>query len=421
MGRSRATSGYDDLGDRPHPAPRLAPRGLTTLRALFVTVACLGLGAATLVAQVVDVSAYYLNLFSYSGDSPVSDSGLTDFQRLRVMWTPAVGPLTLDVGYEHTLQLHAERVLGTGAVALVATPGVNWLDLDWTGKSSARSIWRHRFDRLAITTPLGESVELSVGRQVVSWASTLVLTPADPFSPFDPADPFREYRAGIDAVRLRAYLGAFSEVDVVVRPTSSASLDQLTALARGKTNWRGWDVALWGGVLFDDAAAAVSAVGALAGWAVRSELSVRDDGVGVALRGTVGVDRRFAIYGRDLYVVAEYQRDEFGASTSDDLFQVALSSAFLRGEQQVLARDALATQASYQIHPLWAADLLALTSLSDGSVLLSGGASWAFGSNSSIRGGLFVGVGDDASAPTRIGSEFGLTPTVLYVSLTHFF
>ncbi len=389
--------------------------------ALIVAVVCLAVGPGHSGAQVADVSAYYFNLSGHSGQSPAGDSGLTDFQRLRLMWAPSIGPVGLDVAYEHTLQLSAEDVMGTSAVALVPTAGINWWDLDWTAEESDHVLWRHRFDRLALTLPLGESVEVSVGRQVVSWASTLFLTPADPFTPFDPADPFREYRAGIDAVRVRAYPGAFSEVDVVVRPTSATGGDQLTALVRGKTNWRGWDVAAWGGVLFDDAAGAVSAVGAVAGWAVRTEVSVRDDGDGAALRGTVGVDRRFAVHDRDLYVIVEYQRDGYGAADSDQLFQTTLSAPFQRGELQLLARDALATQTSYQIHPLWAADLLALTSLSDGSVLLSGGGTWAFGSNSSLRGGVFVGFGGDALAPAAIGSEFGLTPTVLYLSLTHFF
>ena len=390
-------------------------------RWLVTSVLALVCGATALEAQAPDLSAYYLNLLSHSGESPLSEAGVADFQRLRLMWAPSFGPLDLDVAYEHTLQLSEEDVLGTGAVTVVPDAGVNWLELDWTVEESDHVSWRHRFDRLALTVPVGGSAELSVGRQVVSWASTLILTPADPFTPFDPADPFREYRAGIDAARIRAYPGPFSEVDLVVRPTSSPDGDQLTALVRGKTNWRGWDVAAWGGVLFDDAAGAVSAVGAMAGWAVRTEISVRDDGAGAVLRGTVGVDRRVALYGRDLYLIVEYQRDGFGAADSEELFQTALSLAFQRGELQVLARDAMAAQASYRVHPLWAADLLALTSLSDGSVLVSGGLNWAFGSNSSLRAGVFVGSGDDAFTPPQIGSEFGLTPTVLYLSLTHFF
>ena len=114
-----------------------------------------------------------------------------------------------------------------------------------------------------------------MGRQVISWASTLILTPADPFTPFDPADPFREYRAGVDAVRFQAYPGPFSEIDIVVRPvstidgdriTSTIDGDRITALARAKTNWGGWDLGVWGGVLFDEPAGALSLVGAVGPW-----------------------------------------------------------------------------------------------------------------------------------------------------------
>ncbi len=390
-------------------------------RAFIVSVASLTAASSDVGAQVGDLSAYYLNLGSHSGQSPVSESGVADFQRLRLMWQPSLGPLAVDVAYEHTLQVSSEVLMGTGVVALVPAAEVNWLELDWTAEESDHVSWRHRLDRLALTSPLGESTEISVGRQVVSWASTLILTPADPFTPFDPADPFREYRAGIDAVRVRTYPGAFSEVEIVVRPTSSAAGDQVTALVRGKTNWRGWDVAAWGGVLFDEAAGAVSAVGALRSWAVRTEVSMRDDSGDAVLRGTVGVDRLFSVIDRDLYWIVEYRHDGYGASDADELFQAALSPAFLRGELQLLSGDAFATQASYRIHPLWGADLLALTSLSDGSVLLSGGGTYAFSSNSSLRGGVFLGFGEDALAPAMIGSEFGLTPTILYLSLTHFF
>ena len=234
-----------------------------------------------------------------------------------------------------------------------------------------------------------------MGRQVVSWASTFILTPADPFTPFDPADPFREYRAGVDAVRFRAYPGPFSEIDIVVRPISKTGEDQITALARGKTNWLGWDFAAWGGVVFDEPAGALSLVGALGPWAVRSEFAVRSEADEVIVRGTVGVDRRFSVGGRDLYLIAEYQHDGFGAAGSEDLLDVVASDPFQRGELQVLGRDALAVQGSYQIRPLWGIDLLTITSLADGSGLVSGGASWSVGVNSSLRGGFFLGFGDE--------------------------
>ena len=392
------------------------------MRALSASLICVALGAADLRGQLPDVSAYYFHLGSGSGDSPVSDAGVSDFQRLRLMSSPGVGPLTLDVAYEHTLLMQSGDALGTGGVVLVPEAGGNWLTLGWTVDEGDHFTWRHRFDRLGLAVPVGDAVEVSVGRQVVSWASTFILTPADPFTPFDPADPFQEYRAGVDAVRLRAYPGPFSEIDIVVRPISAIDGDQLTALARAETNWRGWDLGLWGGIVFDEPAGALSVVGALGPWAVRSEVAVRSEANDVIVRGTVGVDRRFSVGGRDFYLITEYQHDGFGATSSGDLLGVVMSDAFQRGELQVLSRDAFAVQASYQIHPLWGIDLLTITSLVDGSALLSGGGSWSVGSNSSLRGGFFLGIGDDTVDPgTGFGSEFGGRPSVGYLSISHFF
>ena len=372
--------------------------------------------------QLPEVSAYYFNLGSGSGNSPVSDAGVANFQRLRIMSSPEVGPLTLDVAYEHTLLLHSTDVLGTASGILVPEASGNWLTLGWTVDDGEHFSWRHRFDRLSLDLPLGDAVEVSVGRQVVSWASTFILTPTDPFTPFDPADPFREYRAGVDAFRFRAYPGAFTEIDVVVRPISTMDGDQVTALARAKTNWRGWDFAAWGGVLFDEPVGALSLVGELGPWAARTEVAVRSEANDVIVRGTLGVDRRFSVSGRDLYLIAEYQHDGFGAGDAGELLGVLMSDPFQRGELQVLSRDALAVQASYQIHPLWGIDLLTITSLVDGSGLLSGGGSWSVGSNSSLRGGFFLGFGDDTVDPvTGFGSEFGGRPSVGYVSVSHFF
>ena len=338
------------------------------------------------------------------------------------MWVPVVGPLTLEVAYEHTLVLQTSGALGTGGAVLVPEAGGNWLTLDWTLDDGDRHSWRHRFDRLGFTVPLGNAAELSVGRQVISWASTFILTPADPFTPFDPADPFREYRAGVDAVRLQAYPGPFSEIDIVVRPISAIDGDRMTALARATTNWGRWDVGVWGGIVLDEPAGAMSLVGELGLWAVRTEFAVRSEADEVILRGTLGIDRRFDVGGRDLFVVAEYQHDGFGAASSDDLTRVVASAPFQRGELQVLGRDVAAVQASYQLHPLWGVDLLTIASLVDGSALVSGGVSWSVGPNSSLRGGFFLSLGDDAVDPvTGFGSEFGGRPNVGYVSLSHFF
>ena len=151
-------------------------RGGSGLRALIASLICVVLGAADLRGQLREVSAYYFNLASGSGSSPVSDAGVSDFQRFRVMWAPEVGPLTLDVAYEHALTLNSTDVLGTGSGILVPEASGNWLTLEWTVDEGDHFLWRHRFDRLSLTLPLGGAIETTVGRQVISWASTFRLS-----------------------------------------------------------------------------------------------------------------------------------------------------------------------------------------------------------------------------------------------------
>jgi hypothetical protein len=361
-------------------------------------------------------SGYAINVGSASGTSPFSSGGASDFQRIREMLEISGGIFTLDLAYEQTL-LVAESRGATTSGLLLPSAANNWWDLNWTVGDGDHFVVRHRLDRAAVTVQSGP-LEATVGRQAISWASTLFLTPADPFSPFDPTDPFREYRAGIDALRIRWYTGAFSDIDLVVRPTRGFQGDQMTALLRAKTNWRGWDLSAWGGALFDRGAAAIQMVGSLGAWALRSELSVRYEESGRVVRTAVGVDRRLLVEGKELYVVLEYQHDGFGAR--DGGLPLTLSSmAAARGELQVFSANSLAGQATYTLHPLLGIDMLALWSLSDGSLLLGPGLSWSATSAATIRVGGFLGRGRKGGG--ILVSEFGDSPGVGYVSASLYF
>ena len=162
------------------------------------------------------------------------------------MWTGDAGPAGLDVGYEHTLALREPGTLGAQFFTAAAATGTggDWLSLGGDIEEGGGIHWRHRIDRLSLRLDLGENADLVIGRQPVSWATTLFLTPSDPFSPFDPADPFREYRAGVDAARLRYYRGAFTQLEIVARP-ARVGLDgdlTMTLLGRATSNYAGWDL-----------------------------------------------------------------------------------------------------------------------------------------------------------------------------------
>ena len=154
---------------------------------------------------------------------------------------------------------------------------------------------------------------------------------------------------------------------------------------------------------------AVAATRSVGGYQLRGEFSLRKDPAddGPAVRLAVGADRRFGLAGRDLYVILEYQHDDFGASDAADLTRVLRSEPYRDGEMQVLGEDEIATQGSWQIHPLWSVDLLAQINLRDGSGLIAPGGSYSIDADVSLRGGIYFSYGNDtidlAPVSLRIG------------------
>ena len=376
-------------------------------------------------AQQPGLSGYYLNLFTSVAESALAPAGVSDFQRLRVMWNGSAGSVRLDAAYEHTLTLRQRGALGAQLfTAAGSASGGDWLSLGGEIRSGERAVWRHRVDRLSARIDLGSSADLVIGRQPVSWATTLILTPADPFSPFDPADPFREYRTGVDAARLRYYRGSFTQFEVVARPARIGDRETLTMVGRASSNVRGWDLGAWGGAVHDTFGAAVFMSGSVGLWALRAEAEVRDLEDALVVRGTVGLDRTLPVAGRDLYVVIEYQRDGLGATSPDGLIDVARSRAFGQGEMQVLGRDVGALQLSYPLHPLVSASNLVLAGLRDGSFIVAPGLGYSVSESVSLNAGAFLGAGEEPlldGVDLSLRSEFGALPRVVFLSANVFF
>ena len=388
------------------------------LKALIVLAA---LAAKPLCAQPKPVTFYYQNVPLWSQETELIDGNLSDFNRFRVMSDPVWGDFSFRFAHEQVATVRQNDTQGI-FVGLVPSGG-EWLDLQWTIVEEEHFLWQHRLDRLAVGWSPTRSFELTVGRQAVSWATTLFLTPAEPFSPFKPADPFREFRAGVDAVRVRVSPGPLSEIDLVVRPTKNENVsDELTTLGRGLTTWKSWEISGWGGSLYGDITGAFAAAGSVGSWAVRGEGVVREIDGDVIFRGTIGFDRLFNVNRRDLYVVVEYQRDGLAAPSADDYLELFQTDPFLRGELQVLGRDETAVQASYQLHPLWSLAALGLWNIDDGSVLISPSFSYSASNEATVSGGLFFGFGDDIVTPqTPRPSEYGAVGFTVYVSASLFF
>jgi hypothetical protein len=381
----------------------------------------IALAAAPPLAAQRGFRGYGLNVLLGAADGPFNDAGLQDLQRLRLMFTPSRGTVTLDLAYEQLLTLTSTsgfQVLGS-ALGQPAGAG-DWLPIQGTIAEGGHASWRHRVDRLSlkVARPLGELV---VGRQPVSWATTLFLTPADPFAPFDPADPFREYRAGVDAAQVRVFPSAMSELNAVVRPATFDSVTTMTALARGRVAVGRIELMAWGGVLHDRGAGALAATVSVGGAVVRSEAALRRDGNTTVIRVAAGADRSVEIAGRTLYVLAEYQHDGFGAAGASDLPALLGSAPYRRGELQVLGSDEAMAQVTYRVHPLVQVEAFTLWNLGDASVLLGPAVAYDPLASLGLRLGAFLGLGAGRTAAGLPGSEYGAVPTAAYLSGSYFY
>ena len=374
--------------------------------------------------QPYGISGYLQTVPVLSTTRSYSDTDAALFNRLRIAAEPKFGEVSVSAAYE----LAAAFFQGGVAEAAIASgigrseESSDRLDLQSNIARDEQFFAQHRVDRLFLSWAPSNSSELSLGRQAISWGTTFFLTPADPFVPFGPADVFREFRRGIDAVRLRNYPGPLSELDVVIRPSRFGGRQELTALARGLTTWNDWEVSAWGGQLYGHAAAALGAAGSVGEWGVRFEGISRDYGGSFGGRVAISVDRSMQVFDRDLRIVLEYQRDDRGAAQPADYRRILTSDEFLRGEIQALGRDEFAIQAAYQIHPLWNVSALALWNLNNSSAILSPGFTYSLSNDVTVVGGVYLGLGD------RIPKQFvppdseNTTPGVTgYVSLTRYF
>ena len=344
-----------------------------------------------------------------------SDTGVTDFDLLnglRLTVDEDLGLARFTASYELAVNLGDQTAPGDAG----------WLDLEGTVARGGDLGSHHRLDRLEFAFSAGDGVDVNIGRQAVSWGTTLYLTPADPFVPFSPSDTVRDYRRGIDALRLRAYPDALSEFDLVVRPSRLRDRTELTVLARALTTSGDWEVSAWVGWLYGDGAAAVGASGEVADWAVRFEAAVRSWERRAVGRGALGLSRTLSVGGRDLGFVIEYQYDGFGAARRQDYEDLLQSDPFMRGELQGFGRDQAVAQAVYRIHPLWELTGLAHWNLNSGGVILGPGFTHSLSDAATLSGSVFAEFGEaipEEGFPEE--AQVRAPPVNAYLSLTWYF
>lgn len=341
----------------------------------------------------------------------------------RLQWRAEFGPdVTARVDHELTWNLQTEGG-GAGAGGLfgvdASRTGARTFDLEQTLLEESGMRATHEVDRLAVDVYAGD-VDLTVGRQGITWGYSNLFPVADLWSRFSPFDFDTEQKPGVDAARALIYPNLASELDLVV--ADRGSLEDLSVGARyastvGQAELYGAAGKFWEEVL---ALAGVSFV-----W---DRVKVRAEAVGPfdleeeafqLPRLTTGGEW----YGSKVTLGAEYHFNGIGAGEPADYAAQFGSEEFNRGESYFLGRHYAGVYGSYRGIPDVQLDLSTIANLGDPSLIVSPMGRYEVAQNATIGVGALVSAGEvpELRPLPRLRSEFGAYGNFVFAELAAYF
>lgn len=339
-----------------------------------------------------------------------------------------------ELAYEHRArrETHAGGASIGGALTPFAPAPWRMTSLDWSlAHSEDRFAWRHEIDR-ALVSVHPDWGRVTAGRQAIGFGRGVLFSAVDVFAPFSPVEVDREWRRGVDALRVEYRTTPLSAIEVVGvfgdRWRHSALLGRFSGYVGDV------DGELIVGKRARDAMLAATLSAAVGGAAVHGEAALfrtpedqpdgglfgRDDLVGKAV---LGASYTFNV-GNGLTLVAEYHYSGFGVTDMANALRrfrdPVFTERYQRGDSQILGRHALAGQLSYPIGDVVTGTLLLLQSPSDGSGLASPGLLWTPTQTTTITVNAFAPWG---AQPRRgkLRSEYGTSPWSLYSQASVYF
>lgn len=394
------------------------------------------------------VGALFLN---YDFPASYGDEGMDDYFQALIRITAAGRPRD-----EFSYEVHMVQALtyfsglgrgrGTGTINLgggkTRYRAVDEASEWWTRDDVSALLW---VDRLNVKLAL-RHMDLTLGRQAVTFGKAHFWNPLDVYLPFDPNQFDRDYKAGVDAVRADIPLGGFSGITLVGvlgretddsgkyldgERTFDASWYGSSVLGRFFTNMGGFDLALQGGKIYGGYQIGAGVVGEVKGVEVRAEAAYfKSRGSPVLppplegelfedhLMVVAGLGRRFE---SSLIMEVEYLYN--GGGESNELNTAALRLD--RGCIRHLGRHLAGFLASYELTPLVIGRFTALYSFSDGSVAVQPTVTLSVSNNSELLAGTGLNFGrrpgTNPTGSTNVRSEFGSRPHFFFAEFKVYF
>jgi hypothetical protein len=354
---------------------------------------------------------------------------LRNYNLLRVQDAPArpgaardidvlTGRIISDIGFTDHFRIESHALVDLVGPAQSMPVGLRgasansqtFLPLDHDFATNGDVTVSGRFDRLNARVRTS-SIDLRVGRQAITWGVNTLFPSLDVFSPYVPTQIDRDYKAGVDAVRLTVSPGSHFEVDVIGAQLEDGDIEPTAAGAMVRISAGAIDVGFMGGSFYDDKRAGAFASVSVAGTGLRGEVSRTTPGNPIDRlrrpsfwRAGIGVDRQLT---STLTLAAEVAYDGFGERRAEDYPSVLSSARFQRGELPGPGQFATGGTLSWKFHPLGTLSTLAVVNLNDGSSAIMPIVYWSVNSRIDILGGMQVLTGPPPTTTGIPRSEYG--------------
>ncbi len=366
-------------------------------------------------------------------------------------------------------QPSATTAMSGGLSSLADTPRV--LPLQYLDADDPSTIWKAQVDRLVVKIRLWK-LDIHLGRQAVGLGVGLIWQPADLLGTFSFLEIDREYKPGVDAVRIDWALGQFTSLSLigvaagapcrhVAHPTprdpmtpsswrrpdgdscspagASVDGDHSAGLMRLRTTFGKVDLGLLGGYVRGDILAGAFVSATFGRWKIRSEATFTHDltsgtdspywtPVNDFVRAVLGFDYGFDT-SRPLNLVVELYYNGFGTIDPKGYMRRAnLARMAEYAEVQnvgiLYAGMALRWQAADTVET----NLMMVSNLLDPSAHMSATVSFSLSDESALVLGSFVPIGKRPEiegsfpAPEFVAkSEFGIYPFMLFGEYKRYF
>jgi hypothetical protein len=279
-------------------------------------------------------------------------------------------------------------------------------------------------DRLNIQYVLPQG-DITLGRQVVSFGSARFINPTDIFVPFAIQTLDQEYRIGIDALRYRAQLGDFSELDMGLIVGEDAKRENIGLFLRAASSVNGSDLEatviniddywLAGGGLERSIADFGIWLEAAYSFFDSNDINAQD-----YWRVSVGAD--YAI-NSSIIAAVEYHYNGAGRSQSDYNEIIDRDSKYAPGVY-LLGEHYLIPAITWLVTPLTNLNASGFINVSDSSTFFNVALERSWTDNLYSDFGFYATFGDNAQYldnETQLTTEFGAYANTVYASIRYYF